>query len=65
MTAMGEELLSMDQLRADYKDWYLLTDPSNGLHIAFREVGSARHVVCDYSVAGLAAKLAKAAEEDS
>ncbi len=55
----------MDQLRADYKDWYLLTDPSNGLHVAFREVGSARHVVCDYTVAGLAAKLAKAAEEDS
>ena len=61
---MSEEPLSMDQLRAAYKDWRILTE-SNGLHTAFREVGSARHVVCDYTVAGLAAKLAKAAEEDS
>ncbi len=60
----GEEPLSMDQLRAAYKDWYLLTDPSNGLHVAFREIGTARHVVCDYTVAGLAAKLEKAADDD-
>jgi len=57
---MNDDLLSMDQLRATYSDWHLLTDPATGLHVGFREVGTQRHVVCDYSVAGLAAKLEKA-----
>jgi hypothetical protein len=66
MTIMGEEPLSMDQFRATYDGWTILTDPHNGLHVAFwqNDDGTSRHVVADYTVAGLAGKLAKAADDD-
>ncbi len=60
---MPDEPLSLDHLRAIYRPagWTILSDPSNGLLTGFREVGTERHVVCDYTVKGLAEKLARAA----